>query len=61
MARVDELELDKVNRAFDEMNTDLLGRIKRLEKGTTLPGATGTFTAGGVTVTVTNGLITKIG
>ena len=61
MIRTDKLELDNINKALDDMYTDLSGKIKRVEQGTTLSGATGTFTAGGVIVTVTNGLISKIG
>jgi len=61
MIRIPEVTLDEINRALDEMDTTLSGKIKRVEQGTTLSGATGTFTADGTTITVVNGLITKIG
>ena len=61
MTRIPELTLDEVNRAIDELDTTLSGKIKRVEQGTTLSGATGTFTADGIKVTVVNGLITTIG
>jgi len=61
MIRIPDLTIDEVNRALDSLSTDLSSRIKRLEGATTSSGASGTFTVDGSTITVVNGIITRIG